>query len=160
MKIALGSDHRGDTAVQALVTTLQKMGHETVVLAECRGQTCDYPDNAYRVAKAVADGEFDRGILICGSGVGMSIAANKVPGVRAVLACDDLHARLGRSHNDANVLCMGADTTGAKDQGTIAQTFLTTEFEGGRHARRVAKMAVIERGEDPATASSMDAAVG
>lgn len=159
MKIAIGSDHRGDTAVQALAAALQRGGHEVSLIAECHGQSCDYPDNAYRVAKAVAEGECDRGILVCGSGIGMSIAANKVAGVRAVLACDELHAKLGRSHNDANMLCMGADTSGAKDLLTIAQTFLATDFEGGRHARRVAKIGVIERGEDPAQAN-LGAAIG
>jgi RpiB/LacA/LacB family sugar-phosphate isomerase len=159
MRIALGSDHRGDAAIQALAAALRKAGHDAVIVFQCNGQSCDYPDSAYRVAKAVADGEFDRGILMCGSGIGVSIAANKVNGVRAALVSDELHARLSRSHNDANVLCMGADTTGAKDMTSIALAWLNAEFEGGRHARRVAKIAAIERGEDPANAN-LDAAVG
>ncbi len=159
MRIALGSDHRGDAAVQALAAALRKAGHEATIVFACNGQSCDYPDGAYRVAKAVADGEFDRGILMCGSGIGVSIAANKVHGVRAALVGDEVTARLACSHNNANVLCMGADTTGAKDKNAIALAWLSTEFEGGRHARRVAKIAAIERGEDPANVN-VDAAVG
>jgi RpiB/LacA/LacB family sugar-phosphate isomerase len=153
MKIALGSDHRGAAAIQALAAALRKAGHEVTVTFECNSQSCDYPDSAWRVARGVADGEYDRGILMCGSGIGVSIAANKVHGIRAALVSDELHARLSRSHNDSNVLCMGADTTSAKDVNNIALSWLAAPFEGGRHARRVAKIAAIERGEDPATAS-------
>jgi RpiB/LacA/LacB family sugar-phosphate isomerase len=159
MRIAIGSDHRGDAAAQTLAAALRKSGHDVRILFECGGQSCDYPDGAWRICRAVADGEFERGILICGSGVGVSIAANKIAGIRAALVFDDLHARLSRSHNDANVLCLGADTTGAKELLAITQTWLATAFEGGRHARRVAKIAVIERGEDP-TSANLDAAVG
>lgn len=159
MRIALGSDHRGDTAGQTLAAALRKSGHEVSIIFECGGQSCDYPDGAWRVCRAVADGVFERGVLICGSGIGVSIAANKIPGIRAALVFDELHARLARSHNDTNVLCLGADTTGTKDLLTITQTWLATEFEGGRHARRVAKITAIERGEDPTTAN-LDAAVG
>ena len=159
MRIALGSDHRGDAALQSLAAALRKAGHEVAVLFQCNGQSCDYPDGAWRVARAVADGEYERGILMCGSGIGVSIAANKVPGIRAAVVCDELHARLSRAHNDANVLCMGADIISAKDANTIALTWLSAQFEGGRHARRVAKIAAIERGEDP-SAANLDAAVG
>ena len=159
MKIAIGSDHRGDAAGRTLASALRNAGHDALVVAEGHGQSCDYPDSAYRVAKAVADGEFERGILMCGSGIGVCIAANKVPGIRAALVDNEFHARFSRSHNDANILCMAADTTSTKDMASIAQVWLTTEFDGGRHARRVAKIAAIERGEDPAT-TNLDAAVG
>lgn len=159
MKIALGSDHRGDAAVQTLAAALRRAGHDATIVFQCNGQSCDYPDGAYRVAKAVADGEFERGILMCGSGIGVSIAANKVDGIRAALVSDEISAKLARCHNDANILCMGADTTGAKDKSGIALAWLNAEFEGGRHARRIAKVAAIERGEDPANVN-LDAAVG
>ena len=161
MKIALGSDHRGDAAVQALAAALRKAGHEPTIVFQCNGQSCDYPDAAFKVAHAVADGEYERGILMCGSGIGVSIAANKVQGVRAALVSDEVTARLACSHNNANVLCMGADTTGAKDKTaiSISLAWLEASFDGGRHARRVAKIAAIERGEDPASAN-VDAAVG
>ena len=158
MKIALGSDHRGDAAAQTLAAALRSSGHQVSVLFECHGQSCDYPDGAWLVARAVADGECERGILVCGSGIGVSIAANKVPGVRAALVADELHAQLARTHNDTNVLCLGADTTPVKEIITIAQIWLTTDFEGGRHERRVRKIAAIERGEDP-TKADLDAAV-
>jgi ribose 5-phosphate isomerase B len=159
MRIALGSDHRGDGVIKILVPALRSAGHEVSLLGDSNGQPCDYPDHAYRVAKAVSDGEYDRGILVCGSGIGVSIAANKVAGVRAALVSDDVTARLSRSHNDANVLCMGADTTPPKEVLNIARTWLATQFDGGRHERRVRKIAIIERGEDPARAD-LDAAVG
>jgi len=158
-RIALGSDHRGDAAANALAAMLRKAGHDVSVLFECGGQSCDYPDAAWKVCKAVADGEYERGILICGSGIGVSIAANKIPGIRAALVFDEMHARLARSHNDTNVLCLGADTTSAKEITNLSMVWLATEFDGGRHARRVRKITAIERGEDP-TRANLDAAVG
>lgn len=135
--------------MKALAGQLRASGHEVTILGDCHGQACDYPDNAWLVGKAVAEGEFDRGILICGSGIGVSIAANKIHGVRAALVFDEIAAGLSRSHNDANVICLSADTTSAKEILTITQTWLKTPFEGGRHERRVRKIAAIERGEDP-----------
>jgi ribose 5-phosphate isomerase B len=159
MRIALGSDHRGDAAAAVLAPALRKAGYEVSVLFECGGQSCDYPDSAWKVCKPVADGEYDRGILICGSGIGVSIAANKIPGIRAALVFDELHAKMARSHNDTNVLCLGADTTSAKEIFNLSMIWLTTDFDGGRHERRVRKIAAIERGEDP-TRANLDAAVG
>src|SRR5262245_11576927 len=104
MRIALGSDHRGAAAAKVLLAKLSK-SHEVVAQFECQGQACDYPDNAFRVATMVRDGKADRGILICGSGIGVSIAANKVQGVRAGLVYDEMAATLSRSHNDCNVVC-------------------------------------------------------
>jgi len=150
MKIALGADHRGDTAAKSLLGHLQAAGHQVTLLGDCGGQACDYPDNAYLVSKAVADGKAERGILICGSGIGVSIAANKVKGVRAALVFDEFGAAMSRSHNDANVLCMSADATSMKEITTIVERWLKEPFEGGRHLRRVMKIAAIERGEDPA----------
>lgn len=153
MRIALGSDHRGDAAAKLLMAHLAGNGHEVVVQYECHGQACDYPDNAYLVAKAVQQGKADRGILICGSGIGVCIAANKIAGIRAGLVYDEIAANMSRSHNDCNVLCLSADSSPTKELMTITDIFLKTNFEGGRHLRRVKKIELIERGEDPTKAS-------
>lgn len=150
MKIALGSDHRGVEIVRALTEHLRHAGHETAVLGNSSGQPCDYPDNAYLVARAVVGGAADLGILVCGSGIGMSMAANKVPGIRAALAHDEFTAEMGRRHNDANVLCLAGDLSTIDQARAMIDAFLAATFEGGRHARRVNKMAAIERGENPA----------
>jgi ribose 5-phosphate isomerase B len=150
MKIAVSCDHRGLAACKFLADLLSEQGH--AVTEHYEGEDigcCDYPDRAFTVAKAVADGEVERGILICGSGIGMCIAANKVPGVRAALVHDEFGAELSRRHNDANVLCLSGDTLSMKIIGKIGQTWTSTQFEGGRHARRVSKIGAIERGEDP-----------
>lgn len=158
MKIALGSDHRGEAVAKAIAPHLKTHDHEVTILGECSGQPCDYPDQAYLVGKAVADGHAERGILVCGSGIGVCIAANKVPGIRAALVFDELAARMSRSHNNANVLCLAADTTPPKEILSIVDAWLKTDFEGGRHERRVRKIEAIERGEDPTTVT-LDAAV-
>ncbi|MDY7108167.1 MAG: ribose 5-phosphate isomerase B [Planctomycetota bacterium] len=150
MKIALGSDHRGVDMVRSLVEHLRQAGHEPTVLGDSSGEPCDYPDIAHLVARAVVDGEAAFGILVCGSGIGMSMAANKVPGVRAALAHDEFTAEMGRRHNDANVLCMSGDLSTIEQARAMTDAFLGATFEGGRHARRVNKLAAIERGEDPA----------
>ena len=108
-------------------------------------KSVDYPDFAKPVATAVSDGECERGILVCGTGIGMSIAANKVPGIRAALCGDCFSAEMTRRHNDANILCLGARTTGAGLALKIAEIFLDTPFEGGRHATRVEKIMELER---------------
>lgn len=152
MKIAIGADHRGEEVLQHVTLLLQQQGCQVMDLHECSvSKTCDYPDRAYPVAKAVATGEADRGILVCGSGIGMSIAANKVKGVRAALVHDEISAEMSRRHNDANVLCLAADLVGMRVIERIVQTWLTTEFEAGRHARRVSKIAAIEEGRSPET---------
>ena len=149
MRISLGSDHRGVSLVQSFVAQLRGAGHDPVVLGECSGASCDYPDIAWLVANSVARGESDRGILVCGTGIGMCIAANKVDGIRAALASDELAAQLSRSHNDANVLCLSADLIGPILAKRILDVWMSTSFEGGRHERRLAKITRIERGQDP-----------
>ena len=149
MKIAIGADHRGEAAMKSLVPQLRAAGHEVTIWGDCNGQACDYPDQAYLVGKAVSSGKAARGILICGSGIGVSIAANKIKGIRAALVFDDVAAGMSRSHNDSNVICLSADTTPSKEILQIVDTWLKTPFEGGRHARRVKKIEAIERGEDP-----------
>jgi ribose 5-phosphate isomerase B len=158
MKIALGADHRGDAAMKTLAPQLRAGGHRIEILGDCGGQACDYPDQAFLVAQAVSKGKAERGILICGSGIGVSIAANKVHGIRAGLVFDEIAAAMSRSHNDCNILCLSSDTTPAKEILTIVDVWLKTPFEGGRHERRVKKIAAIERGEDPASVQ-IDAAV-
>lgn len=151
MKIVMGADHRGATAVQTVAEKLKRDGHDVRILGVCDGRTCDYPDNAYLVGKAIAAGEADFGILICGTGVGMAIASNKIPGVRAAVVHDELTAQISRSHNNANVLCLSGDLLGVRLIEKIVDQWLRTPFEGGRHARRVNKIALIEQGIDPST---------
>ena len=150
MKIALGADHRGIETARLIAEHLNRQGHETVVFGPTGGESCDYPEPAYGVAKSVADGRADRGVLICGTGIGVSIAANKVQGVRAAVVHDELTTQLSRSHNDANVVCLSGDLLGQRLMEKIVGLFIATEFEGGRHARRLGKIAAIERGENPA----------
>ncbi|MBX3363905.1 MAG: ribose 5-phosphate isomerase B [Phycisphaeraceae bacterium] len=150
MNIAVGADHRGIAAARNVVEKLRREGHQVSLSEGCDGPSCDYPERAFPVAKAVAAGEADRGILICGTGIGMSIAANKVAGVRAAVVHDELTAELSRSHNDANILCLSADLLGQRLIENIVDVFLRTSFEGGRHLRRVRKIGAIESGQDPA----------
>ena len=149
--LAIGADHRGIEAVDHVAGRLRQAGFQVNLVACPAGESCDYPDNAWRVGRAVADGESDLGLLLCGSGIGMCIAANKIKGVRAALVHDELTAEMSRSHNDANVLCLPADLLGHRIIDKIIDRWLETPFEGGRHARRVKKIAAIERGEDPAS---------
>lgn len=145
MKIAVGNDHRGVAVKQRLIGLLRELGHEVVDLGANSAASVDYPDFAIPVAEAVRDRRVDRGILICGTGHGMCIAANKVHGVRAVNCRDVIDAELSRRHNDANVMCLSADLLGEDQVDTMVRTWLTTEFEGGRHARRVDKVAAYEK---------------
>lgn len=140
MKIAIGSDHRGFHAKERIKALLLDMGLEVSDRGTFTNQPCDYPDASLAVAEAVRDGQADRGILFCGSGIGMSISANKVRGVRAALCHDELTAQMSRRHNNANVLCLPADLVGDALMQGIVRIWLTTEFEGGRHARRVQKI--------------------
>ena len=158
MKIAVGADHRGITVLKQILPLIEAHDAELLMHEPCDDRTCDYPDVAYPVGNAVAHGEADRGILICGSGIGMCIAANKVPGVRAALVHDEITAEMSRRHNDANVLCLAADLLGNRVIERIIQIWLTTDFEGGRHARRISKIAAIETGQSPETVTD-DAAV-
>src|SRR5437762_10623010 len=144
MKIAIGSDHRGYDAKRRLLPLLQQLGHEVLDLGPEGSESVDYPDFAFQVAKAVGEGRVDRGILVCGTGIGMCIAANKVKGVRAAPCHDSITVEMSRRHNDANVLCLSADLLGEELIGRIVRLWLETEFEGGRHARRVAKITRYE----------------
>jgi ribose 5-phosphate isomerase B len=146
MKIAVGSDHRGYDAKRKVVTHLQALGHEVCDTGTHGTASVDYPDLALEVARAVGEGSADRGILICGTGIGMCIAANKVAGVRAAPCHDSITAEMSRRHNDANVLCLSADLLGEDLIERMVRIWLATEFEGGRHARRVEKITRYERG--------------
>lgn len=145
MRIAIGSDHRGFEAKRRLVNTLRQLGHEVIDVGAEGTESVDYPDYAFQVAIRVSRGEADRGILICGTSIGMCIAANKVRGVRAAPCHDSITAEMSRRHNDANVLCLSADLLGEELIDRMVRIWLETEFEGGRHARRVEKVAKIER---------------
>lgn len=151
MNIAIGADHRGVQAAITIAEVLERGGHTVEVAGGGSDEPCDYPDRAYQVGRLIASGQAERGVLICGTGIGMSMAANKVAGVRAALVYDELTAQLARSHNDANVMCLSADLLGIRLIEKIVDRFITTEFEGGRHARRVDKLRIIEKGEDPST---------
>jgi len=144
MKIAVGSDHRGYEVKRRIVTLLQQLGHEIEDAGPASKDSVDYPDFAFVVASAVSDGRAERGILICGSGIGMCIAANKVKGVRAAPCHDSITVEMSRRHNNANVLCLSADLLGEELIGRIVRLWLETEFEGGRHARRVEKITRYE----------------
>ncbi len=140
MKIALASDHAGFAYKERLRQLLQEAGHEVCDFGAYGEESSDYPDFALPAAQAVARGEVDCGILFCGSGIGMSIVANKVPGVRAANCCTEEMVRLSRQHNDANVLTVGARLVPFEQVWRMVEVFLTTPFEGGRHARRVEKI--------------------
>jgi ribose 5-phosphate isomerase B len=154
MKIAIGADHRGCEVAQRVGDRLKDAGHEIVYLSDLGARSSDYPDAAWAVGKAVGEARADRGVLACGSGIGMSIAANKVHGVRAALVHDELSAEMSRAHNDANVICLSADLLGPRLIDKIIDLWMKTPFEGGRHARRVAKIAAIEHGEAPSTVTT------
>ena len=144
MKIAIGSDHRGFEAKRRLVDSLRQRGNEVVDVGTDGTQSTDYPEYAFQVATRVSSGEAERGILIDGSGIGMTIAANKVKRVRAAPCHDTVTAEMSRRHNDANVLCLSADLLGEELIERMVRIFLETEFEAGRHARRVEKIARFE----------------
>lgn len=151
MKIGLGADHRGAASARQLMDRLTALGHEVSAYSSLSGDFCDYPLPAHKLGHAVAGGQVDRGVLICGTGIGMCIAANKVKGVRAALAHDELTAEISRTHNDANILCLSADLLGQRLIEKICEVWLNTPFQGGRHARRLEEITAIEQGQDPAT---------
>jgi ribose 5-phosphate isomerase B len=144
MNIAIGSDHRGFEVKSRIATLLKKLGHTVVDVGPAASESVDYPDFAFQVAQAVSQGTVDRGILICGTGIGMCIAANKVPGARAAPCHDSITAEMSRRHNDANILCLSADLLGGELLDRMVRIWLETEFEGGRHARRVEKITRFE----------------
>ena len=145
LRIAVASDHRGTGVRDRVLGKVRDLGHVGEDFGPEGAGSVDYPDYAERVAGAVAAGTVDRGVLICGSGLGMCIVANKFPGVRAVPCHDDLSAEVSRMHNDANVLCLSADLLGERLIDRMLELWLATEFEGGRHARRIEKIADLER---------------
>jgi len=144
MRIAIGSDHRGFQLKARLVQALQSLGHEVLDVGTNSEQAVDYPDVAAMASQLVIAEAADRGILICGTGIGMAIAANKFPRIRAAVCQDELTAETCRRHNDTNVLCLPGDLA-VERAGRIVDTWLATAFEGGRHARRVEKLTQIEQ---------------
>ena len=145
MRIAVGSDHRGVVLRSKIIDLLARLGHEVLDVGTNDEGNVDYPDVAALVARRVSQHEVERGILICGTGLGMAIAANKFHGVRAAPCHDDLTAEMSRRHNDLNVLCLSGDMLGERLMDRLVEIWLKTEFEGGRHARRVDKIAGLEQ---------------
>ena len=144
MKLGIASDHAGLALKAELVKELKARGTEARDFGTFSTESVDYPDYAEKVARAIASGELQRGVLVCGTGIGMSIVANKVPGVRAALCTTEFEARMARAHNDANVLCLGQRVVGEGLGRAILDAFLDTRFEAGRHAKRVQKIAQVE----------------
>ena len=145
MRIALASDHAGYAEKERLKPILADLGVEFDDLGTLSEDSVDYPDYAKKVAEQVAEGRVEQGVLVCGSGTGMAITANKVPGVRAAVAWSEEIARLARQHNNANVLAIGARTTAPDDIPKIVRAWFSTDFEGGRHAARVEKISQLEK---------------
>jgi ribose 5-phosphate isomerase B len=145
MRIAVGTDHRGFDIRSKVVELLKGLGHEVIDVGTFSPAAVDYPDIAADVAHKVSRHEVDRGVLVCGTGLGMCIAANKVRGVRAAPCHDDITAEMSRRHNDSNVLCLSADLLGERLIDRMIEIWLTTPFEGGRHARRIDKISELER---------------
>ncbi len=145
MKISIGSDHRGFKTKEAVKEFLKTNSHTVEDFGAFSEESADYPDFALKVGKSVASGNNDFGILICGTGIGMCISVNKVPGIRGAVCRNVFEAERSRQHNNANVLCLGADTTDLEQAKQIIRTFLGTSFEGGRHQRRLDKITEMER---------------
>ena len=160
MKIAIGSDHRGFEAKERIKELLRELNSQVVDCGTDSREACDYSDAGLAVATHVAAGRAERGILLCGSGIGMSIVANKVRGIRAALCHDELTAEMSRRHNDANVLCLPADLIGERLVQNMVRVWIETEFEGGRHARRVEKIMKYDqqREDHPAAKTAGDPA--
>ena len=148
MKIAIGSDHAGFESKNQIKDYLLSLGHEVKDMGTYSSESCDYPEFGYKVAKAVQSGEFEKGVVICGTGIGISISANKVKGIRCALCTDTFMAEMTRRHNDSNVLARGARVTPVEKMKEIVKVYFTTEFEGGRHAARIAKIETIENSEN------------
>ncbi|MBE6646793.1 MAG: ribose 5-phosphate isomerase B [Ruminococcaceae bacterium] len=144
-KIIIGCDHGGLELKNEIITHLNKSGVEAVDVGTYTADSCNYPDYARALCERIQSGEFERGILVCGTGIGMSIAANKHNGIRAACCSDTFSARMTRMHNDANVLCLGGRVVGAGLACDMVDLFVNTEFEGGRHTTRVSMLADIEK---------------
>ena len=147
MKIALGSDHRGFDLKRRIASVLAELGHEAIDLGTHGCESVDYPDFGFQVARAVSEHQADRGILICGTGIGMAISANKFPGVRAAACQDEVTAELSRRHNDLNILCLSGDMLSSRSIERVVEVWMKTDFEGGRHQRRVEKIHDLEQGQ-------------
>ena len=145
MRIAIGSDHRGYHLKEKLTAMLRTSGHEVDDVGTCATESVDYPDYAILVAQQVSEGKAERGILVCGSGIGMAIAANKFPGIRAAPCTDEITAEISRLHNDLNILCLSADMLSPRVVQRMLEVWMNTEFEGGRHARRIQKILDLEK---------------
>jgi ribose 5-phosphate isomerase B len=145
MRISIGSDHRGVDVKRQIIDLLRQLGHEAMDVGTQSEESVDYPDIAAEVGRRVSQAESDRGILICGTGIGMAIVANKFPGVRAAPCHDDLTAEMSRRHNDLNVLCLSADLLGVKLIDHMVEIWLSTEFDGGRHTRRENKISDLDQ---------------
>lgn len=156
MRVAVGADHAGYRLKQAIVPVLEELGHKVVDCGTDNVESVDYPVHAAQAARLVSDGSADRAVLVCGTGAGVSIVANKFDGVRAVNAGDAESAEMSRRHNDANVLCLGGRRLSVEQALAILDTWFATEFDGGRHERRVRQIEEIERGELPGTADAND----
>lgn len=150
MRIAIASDHAALALKSALVEHMRASGHEVTDLGPFDDASVDYPDYGYRLANAIAAGEAERGVALCGSGIGISIAVNRNPAARAALVSEPLSAKLSREHNDANVIAMGARLTGVDMAKSCVDAFLSTEFAGDRHLRRVKKLSKPVTSEEPA----------
>lgn len=144
MRIAVASDHRGVELKRAVIAKLQALGHEVTDDGADGSDSVDYPDFASVVARKVSDEQVERGVLICGTGIGMAIAANKFPGVRAAPCNDEVTTEISRRHNNLNVLCLSADLLSSRVAERMVEVWAQTEFEGGRHARRLDKVTEIE----------------
>ncbi len=145
MKIAMGADHGGFSLKETIKQHLEEQGHEVLDLGTYDTASCHYPVYAEKVARAVAAGQAERGILVCGTGIGMSIAANKIPGIRAAAVSDCFTAQATREHNDANILCLGERTVGPGLAMRIVDTYLAAQFQGGRHQTRLDMIAALEK---------------
>lgn len=155
MKLAVGADHRGAEAATRIVERLRKLGHEVVqVTMPPSGEACDYPEPAWEIGQQVSKGAAEAAILICGTGVGMCMAVNKIPGIRAANVHDEITAEISRTNNDSNVICLSADLLGLRLMEQVIDLWLKTPFQGGRHERRLEKIRAIERGKDPRTIGS------
>ena len=148
MKIAIGNDHTAVELKNHIKEFLENKGYDVTDFGTSSGERTDYPIYGYKVARSVADKEFDFGILICGTGIGMSLAANKVKGIRAAVCSEPYSARLTRAHNNANIIAFGARVVGPSMAEMIVEEFLTTEYEGGRHQKRIDMISDIENGEE------------
>lgn len=148
MKVVVGSDHGGFALKASVTKFVTELGHEVHDAGTYTADSVDYPDIASELARRVAEGEFERGILVCGTGVGVSIAANKVRGVRAACVSDTFSARMARAHNDCNVLCFGERVVGPGLAGELVRAFLAEGFEAGRHERRVDKIRQLDAQRD------------